>query len=1851
MKRIAIINRGEPAVRFLRGLYEYNLEHNTCIESVALYTSEDEHAPFVRKSNLAIHIGEAMRTNADGKLVSAYCDHEFIISILKKYHCDAVWPGWGFVSEDHTFVEKCEREQICFIGPTSLAMKRLGDKIASKYIATSCLVPMAPWFEITEDIDEEEILSQATRIGFPLMIKASAGGGGRGIRRVHTADDVLMAVGVVREEVDRIFGQGGIFMEACITSARHIEVQIVADTKGNVFALGVRDCSIQRRNQKVIEEAPSPILPIEIETMLCSVSVELAKKAEYSGVGTVEYLYQPHTGTCSFLEVNSRLQVEHTITEAITDYDLVKAQLKIANGESLTPPVVQYRGHAIELRLNAENPEKSFQPSPGLLKILNFPAGPGMRIDSGVQEGMEISPHFDSMIAKLIIWAPTRAQAIVRAQRACAELDVVVQDGCTNQAFLSALLKNPSFINGSATTSWLDVAVQEGSIGGPERAMEALIAAGILEYKLQTQNQIDTFFSNVQDGIPQASLPPQGMHIDVRLRDNSYKISVYACAEETWLVGIAHERFSVSFQILSPGIAQLNINNRTFKILYSYGASGISVEVNGHNHSIERSSGGIVRAPSPAMVVSIAVQEGDIVQAGTRICTLEAMKMEMGVFAPESGRIKQILCRPNQQVRIAEPLFILEEEDESSEEYSSESPSIRTKSKEYQMSFNVLIEQGQGKPENLDSLKETEAQTIISDLFQVLQSILLGYDVIPEQKHIIDSLLDNQTDFSRVQHPKRWESLIELLAIFADCSLVLDRNLFISAEGSTQVPADICYFEYCRRFREGAQVLLPDYLPFIQKALHWYGVSENEPTDSTRKALWRIFMAQQHAEYQHRIASSLLRMMIQLHEAGLENVATITLKDTLDKVVQTAKREYPFLIDNALQAQYTLFHRETYALRQLALDERLRASFLEIENLSADNPQTRTVVNSLVRDPHALQRTLFEKAHETTSSKHRILELLVRRLYSASSCQWKEDLSLEGYSVIRCDIRKTSSLREQDMVAILLSANDVLPILQSSLPKLDVLEIFILDTLSKEQEKQIASYLQTQEINTIKRCTLNWMDPKKGESHRSYSRQKEGFIEDILLRDIHPEVALRLELWRLQNFQLERLRAHDRIYAFKGIAHHHPKDQRIFIFAEVFGESSSQSGAPIWEYEQVFFEAVRILREIQSEQSFRTRFRWNWMQFYIHPIMTVHDSEIEQLSRRLEPHLRGLSVREVNLRGRIKGAGYAPPQHVEILIRKPGKYRMNIERVYSPIPEKISEMSAYDMRVVRSKNLKCLYPYEAIQLLVSDSGQDTISIHPDMGKGSFTEYDLDENNAFVAVHRPFGENTCGVVCGIISNETPKYPQGMHRVWIASDATRSMGSLAEPECRRIIGAFELAESMGYPIEWLPISAGAKISMDSGTENLDWTAKVLRKIVQFTQDGGFCNIIVSGINVGAQSYWNAEATMLMHTKGALIMTLDGSMVLTGKKALDYSGGISAEDERGIGGVERIMGPNGQAQFIAENLGDAYRILFDWYRNTYRNADELKQRKLKTSDLSTRSIMDYPYISDKDEQINTIAEIFDSKRNAERKKPFAIRAVMQAVVDQDIESLERFSPQKDGETAVVWESSIGGWPVCLIGVESRQQKRQGRIPMDGPENWTGGTLFPTSSKKVARAINSASGNRPVVVLANLSGFDGSPESLRKLQLEYGAEIGRAVVNFEGPFLFIVIGRYHGGAYVVFSKALNPNIRAFAVSGSFASVIGGAPAAAVVFPQEVRKRVEQDKRVQKIKEEIETAPSSIKPSLRERLEDVRSEVTLEKRGEVAREFDEIHSVKRAVQVGSLDGIIQPQDIRVHIVRELDAK
>ena len=769
--------------------------------------------------------------------------------------------------------------------------------------------------------------------------------------------------------------------------------------------------------------------------------------------------------------------------------------------------------------------------------------------------------------------------------------------------------------------------------------------------------------------------------------------------------------------------------------------------------------------------------------------------------------------------------------------------------------------------------------------------------------------------------------------------------------------------------------------------------------------------------------------------------------------------------------------------------------------------------------------------------------------------------------------------------------------------------------------------------------------------HFSFRQDGEGLTEDLLYRNMHPMIAERLELWRLSNFSLERLLSAEDIYLFDAVATTNPKDERLIALGEVRDLTPAHNpegqiiGYP--HLEGMVTQALADIRRALDSRPRKQRPLSNRVILYVRPAWEIPPSIWRDIAHRLAPLAMGLGLEKVAVRIHTVAATTGERQEavldVENLEDRAVAVRMRprSERPIQPLTE-------YRQKVLRSQRIGAPYPYELIRMLTPPVGAPA-----DFPAGDFTEYDFpaEEADRLEPVDRPYGRNRAGVVVGVITNYTELVPEGMRRVAILGDPTAGLGNLAEAECRRIRAALDLAAELHMPVEWFALSSGARIAWDSGTENMDWVADVLRRLVEFTQAGGEVNIVVTGINVGAQPYWNAEATMLMHTRGILVMTPASAMVLTGKSSLDFSGGVSAEDNLGIGGFERIMGPNGQAQYWAPSLASACAVLLRHYGHTYVVPGEPRPRRAPTSDPAARDVCLFPHRTGTDTDFTSVGEVFSAEKNGDRKKPFDMRSVMRAVSDGDDEPFERWAQWRDAENTIIWEARIGGFPVCLIGIESRTVSRGGFAPADGPPSWTAGTLFPQASRKLARAVNAASGNRPVVVLANLSGFDGSPESMRKWQLEYGAEIGRAVTNFRGPIVFVVVSRYHGGAFVVFSKRLHEDMETAAVAGSFASVIGGAPAAAVVLSREVTARTRKDPRIAARRDELEPAAGRERGDQHAELADLMQAVRAEKLKEVADEFDNVHDIKRAMRVGSVDRIIAASELRPFIVHALERR
>ena len=1827
-RRIAVVNRGEAAMRLIHAVRDLNAENGSAIEVVALHTEGERRAMFVREADLAVNLGPAS--------ARPYLDHAVLERALVGCGADAAWVGWGFVAEDPAFAELCAGIGVTFIGPSPDAMRQLGDKIGSKLLAEKVGVPVAPWSRGAVDTLEDAIAA-GNAIGYPLMLKATAGGGGRGIRVITSDADLVESYVRTRDEAQRAFGSGVVFLEKLVTGARHVEVQVIADGQGTAWALGVRDCSIQRRNQKVIEESASPVLDPEQVSELKASAERLAVEVAYAGAGTVEFLYHPQGKFFAFLEVNTRLQVEHPITEVTTDLDLVKAQIHIAGGGRLEGLAPVEKGHAIEARLNAEDPDRDFAPSPGRIVLLNLPAGPGIRVDTGVGEGDTIPADFDSMIAKIIAYGRDRAEALGRLRRAIAETTVVIDGGATNKSFVLELLGQPEVIDGSADTGWIDRVRGEGRLVAHAHSGIALVAAGIEAYEEEEDVEVARLLDTARGGRPQVQ-HEVGRAVELKLRGTAYQVLTTRIGPQRFRVAIDDlPVVDADLDRIDDYASRLTVEGSRYRLVTASHGSVHLVEVDGTTHRVSRDEGGVLRSPTPALVVATPVAQGGTVAAGAPVLVLESMKMETVIPAPFAATVKELLVAVGSQVETGAQLMRLEPTGDDGDD-SAGAPQDA-----------VVIDLALPLPEPAGS-----ANTQVREGLTDLRGMLMGYDIDPrdEGRTLADYLVARRQVAREGRAPVAEE--LDLMRVFADFA-ELSRNRPAGqerhVENRVHSPREF-FHTYLQSLDPDRGDLTEEFRTKLKRVLGHYGVESFERSRDLDDAVFRVFLAQQRSTPEVAVAMALLQRWI--GEPPPVAPLDATARDVLDRLVLATQLRFPIVGDLARSVRFRWFDQPLVDAERAAI---LAGVGDEVTALAADPDVADYAqrIDALASIPEQIVKFLGERIEHELPDVEPMLEVLIKRHYREYELTGLTTSSAEGRPFATADY--TLDDRPTHLVTTIGRVDELVPgnalveavtaeVAHAAAGQQTVVDLYLAwstcPTSPDEASAALVTVLDALPFSQQVRRVAIAVAPGGGREVGYFTFRPlpgGGVVEDDLVRGVHPMVGRRLNLWRLREFDLTRVDAPEDVLLLHAVAKDNRSDQRLVALAQVrqFGvvrDDVTGQVASLPHVERAITSCLEAIRRARASRGVSgAKLDTNLVWLHVWPVIEAELEQITGLQDKIAPLTVGAGIDEIYAEGRVatSDGGSAP-------ISARFSYQAGsgvVSALGMPATELLKPVDDYQQKVLRARRRGTVYPYE-MQAMVAGPG------------GSSVEYDLDASGRLVPVDRPYGNNVAGIIAGVVTTKTALHPEGISRVILSGDPTRALGAVAEAECARVIAALDLAEEMRIPVEWYALSAGARISMDSGTENMDWVARALKRIIEFTQGGGEINIVVAGINVGAQPYWNAEATMLMHTKGILVMTPDSAMVLTGKQSLDFSGGVSAEDNFGIGGYDRVMGPNGQAQYWSPDLAGSLAILLAHYDHTYVTPGESSPRRAVTSDPSDRDITAYPHeLAGSD--FTTVGDIFSATTNPDRKKAFDIRTLMRAIADQDHSTLERWAGMTDAETAVVQDAHLGGYPVCLLGIESKTVPRRGFPPTDGPDTYTAGTLFPRSSKKAARAINAASGNRPLVVLANLSGFDGSPESMRALQLEYGAEIGRAIVNFDGPIVFCVISRYHGGAFVVFSKALNPQMTVLAIEGSFASVIGGAPAAAVVFTADVDARTASDQRVREVEGRLAAAAGAERAALSAELADTRQSVRAEKLGQVASEFDSVHSIHRAVKVGSVDAVIEAARLRPEIISAIE--
>ena len=1601
---------------------------------------------------------------------------------------------------------------------------------------------------------------------------------------------------------------------------RRIEAAVLIDRRGTVWTPGLIDVTLRLGDRVVLAESPPPGAREELARALRDAAARMAGARGASGAFTVSFLADPASGEHRFLGTAPGLPAAVAAIEALNEMDLPALESHLSRGGTLDGAMPGSRGCSMQVTLSALDPEDGFAPRSGAIEALRLPAGAGLRADAAVEEGEE--PPEGGEIARVTAHGRTRAEALARLQRGLARTEAAVRGGTTDKAFLTEVLDRAELTSRRpANPGWLERLVASGEHLPRRGAEAALLAAAISGYEEELALARSRFYASAARGRPE--VPREiGRAVELRHRGHEYLFHVARLDRRLFRAEVEGVRLEVAAG--PPGRTGRTVacGGRSWRVSLAAQESRLLVEVDGIPHRIERDAGGIVRSPAPAVVVSLAVREGDEVAAGDPLAVLEAMKMETVVIAPGPGRVRKVLARPNAQVGTGGPLLTLEPL-ASGELAAAAGPRVR---------FDSLVPSADG-PANPRGEALDEARRLI-----------LGYDADPRA---VQRLVSGEAG---PPGPGDLGAEEEILRAYADLGSLFRRQ----TDGDGRLSAEEYLFSYLRDLDARGAGLPEAFLDKLRRALAHYGSDGGldggfDRTPELEESLFRIAISHRQPR---RVPAVLALLEGWLERGGFPEVPG--LRELLDRVIAETQGWEPAVHDLAREVRYRAFDRPLL----LAARERIYAAAVDLTRLAAGPgpEERRELIRSLVECPQPLHHLISQRLTQADPVlRAALLEILVRRYYRIRELKEIRTLILNGQTVAVADYLYRGS--PVHLIAIhaghqrlAWSLEALSRLAGEAVPEIEtVADLYLWRPGEPPPEEadadEIAALLARHPPpEGLRRVAVSLAGPP-GVRHFTFRRPDHGaFAEDRIYRGIHPLVALRLELWRLQSFHLDRLPSPDGVYLFHGVARENPRDERLFAMAEVRDltpvRDAGGSIVELPQLEHMLMEALAGIRHFQSRRAAGERLQWNRVLLGVWPPVDLRPEDLKTLVRRLAPLTEGLGLEKVAVRCRLPDRESGEPRDWVLEIS-------NFEgsgvvlRFRKPREVPLKPLREYAQKVVDLRRRGLPYPYEVVKRLAPPSREAAADLPP----GEFVEHDLDAAGRLVPVDRPYGGNQANVVVGVIRNFTSRYPEGMARVILLGDPSRGMGSLAEPECRRIVAALDLAREMRVPLEWLALSGGARIAMDSGTESMDWIALVLRRLVEFTQGGGEVNVIVPGINAGAQPYWNAEATMLMHTRGILIMTPEGAMVLTGKQALDYSGGVSAEDNQGIGGYERIMGPNGQAQYFARDLSEAWQILLRYYEHTWVAPGERFPRPAPTGDPRDRDVRDFPHGG----AFRTVGEVLSAATNPGRKKPFEIRRVMEAVADQDHPWLERWYGMREAEIAVVWDVHLGGYPVCLLGFESKPLPRLGWVPVYGPDQWTGGTLFPQASKKVARAINAASGNRPLVVLANLSGFDGSPESMRYWQLEYGAEIGRAVVNFRGPIVFCVISRYHGGAFVVFSNALHDNLEVAALEGTHASVIGGAPAAAVVFAREVDRRTRQDPRMVDLERAIADPERGDRALLLARLEETREAVRLEKLGEVAGELDRVHSIERARKVGSVHHIIAPERLRPYLIEAVE--
>ncbi|MFT7622553.1 MAG: acetyl/propionyl-CoA carboxylase alpha subunit, partial [Myxococcota bacterium] len=1083
--KVAVLNRGECAVRFIRAARTWSRISGHHLDVVAFFTTPDDGAPFVRMASSSIALGAALVAGPDGAMRSAYLDIPRVIRLCKDDGVDALWPGWGFLAESPELADACVAAGITFIGPSAQAMRLLGDKEAGKRLAEANDVPVSDWSGgLVADVAEAR--SHADRIGYPVLLKATAGGGGRGIRVVQAVDGLKEAFDSASAEAAAAFGNAGLIVEEFVPTARHVEVQILADEEGCVWALGTRDCSLQRRHQKVIEEAPASNLPEGIEDRLCEAARSVARASGYVGAGTAEFLVSPDGSGLFFLEMNTRLQVEHTVTEAIYGVDLVAAQIDIALGTPLpTPEPPERRGWALEARLNAEDPDDGFSPAVGYIARFDMPQGPGIRVDSGFGAGDTVPSEFDSNLAKIIAWGPTRAAAWARLETALRDSLVAIEGGPTNRSLLIELVGKRQLREEAVTTRWLDGFLKE-RVSGVERSSldVALAAAAIGDHLRARRGHLLNFHEAARKGLPRRA---PGIEA-TPLRYLVGRVPV-ACEVSTR----GHARYRIQSGSGALDVRARATGPRSFILTTAAGQrhsilrvatlAAVYIEVDGVAHRFTRMSDGRVRSTMPAAVTRVHVQPGEPVAAGDRLVTLEVMKMEMAVEAPLSGVVTDVHVDIASRVAAGDLIVTIEG---ASGADAGETASLE---------LLPLADEGVNQTTPLETLRLA----------------LIGYDMPEAEIEAAIVALDmDPGSAARGALVQVLETAVAQQSLFQSGMYDAGRNT--RGDSSTD---QLAWF--LQHLEVDDEILSERFLAHLRTCLASYGVTSLRRSFDLECALLRLFQARDAGPRVDAILFSAVSALVKAADDGTSVADETRLREVLESLANLAIVRNRSLARAVWSTIYLLCDRPRHQLvvRRQGLEG--RALLTDLGDPDCSEKQREVARTDLLGMPlGTLLELLPASVAEPLHLRSSLLTILLERVYDGA--QLGEALTLDP--TLATTGQWLSTFSGQRVLGLYVGKQAKLPVVIKTLPDADAVDVFL--GYEPDTDRLPALFAG---VKGEQRISVIWGSGADGIRSRTYEFSGRKPTEVTLCRDLHPARAMALEVDRLVDFECTRLEA------------------------------------------------------------------------------------------------------------------------------------------------------------------------------------------------------------------------------------------------------------------------------------------------------------------------------------------------------------------------------------------------------------------------------------------------------------------------------------------------------------------------------------------------------------------------------------------------------------------------------------------------------------------------------------------------------------------------------------------------------